>query len=209
MIQRNPRTKRYELVPMDHVRVLEKSGLLNLLEIPHFGRGIEVNVVVRVLLSCVHGGYLWLSNRVDLNIDLIHRITDLSKHGQDPQTHITTKAKDTRLSQDQVQKYQLQRGGRAYDLAALKDDTLKFTAGLLAGILLMKVRPKEVTGSIIHLAVQVAEGEEFNWSLFLLNVFLADYLQARDEMNHSFHFSWLLILYAFVRWREPPHTQFL
>ena len=81
MIQRNPRTKRDEFIPMDHVRVLDRSGLLNLLEIPHFGRDTEVNAVVQVLLSCVHGGYLWLSNRVDLNVDLIHHITDLSKHG--------------------------------------------------------------------------------------------------------------------------------
>jgi hypothetical protein len=163
---------------MDHVKVLEKPGLLNLLEIPHFGRGTEVNAVVRVLLSCVHGGYLWLSNRVDLNVDLIHRITGLSKHGRDPQIQIVGKAKDTRLSQDQVQRYDLQRGGRAYDLAQIKNDTLRFTAGLLAGKLLTKVRPKEVTGSVIRLAVQVAEGIEFNWSLFLLNAFLQDCLQA-------------------------------
>ena len=163
---------------MDHVRVLERSRLLNLLKIPHFGRGTETNAMVRVLLSYVHGGYLWLSSRVNLNVDLIHHITRLSKHGKDPQTHISGKAKDTRLSQEQVQKYQLQRGGRAYDLAVLKDDTLKFTTGLLTGRLLTKVQPKEVTGSVFHLAVQVAEGEEFNWSLFLLNVFLADCLQA-------------------------------
>ena len=31
---------------------------------------------------------------------------------------------------------------------------------------------------------------------------------ARDEANHPFHFSWLLILCAFVGWKEPPNTQF-
>ena len=142
-----------DFVPMDHVKVLERSGLLNLLSIPHFGRLIEANVVVRVLLSCIHGGYLWLSNRVDLNVDLIHRITGLSKTGKDPQTHITGKAKDSRLSQELVKKYKLQRGGQAYDLALLADDTLRFIAGLLTGRLLTKVQPKKVTGSVIHLAV--------------------------------------------------------
>ena len=83
-IQRNPRTKRDEFIPMAHAKHLERSELLNLLEIPHFGCGTEVNAVVRVLLSCIHGGYLWLSSRVDLNVDLIHRITGLSKHGNDP-----------------------------------------------------------------------------------------------------------------------------
>ena len=36
-IQRNPRTKRDEFVPMEHASHLSASGLLNLLEIPHFG----------------------------------------------------------------------------------------------------------------------------------------------------------------------------
>ena len=57
-IQKNPRTGADEYVPMEHVQILERSGLLNLLRIPHFGRGAEVNVVVRILISCIHGGYL-------------------------------------------------------------------------------------------------------------------------------------------------------
>ena len=57
-VQRNLRTDANEFVPMEHVQILDQSGLLNLLKTPHFGRGIEVNSVVRVLLSCVHGGYL-------------------------------------------------------------------------------------------------------------------------------------------------------
>ena len=105
-----------------------------------------------------------------------------------------------------VNKYKLQRGGQAYDLTALVDDTLRFIASILAGRLLTKVRPKEVTGSVIHLAIQVVEGEQFNWCLFLLNIFLQDCLTAQDEANHPFHFSWLLILCAFVGWKEPPHT---
>ena len=136
--------------------------MLNLLKIPHFGRGTEVNAVVRVLLSYVHGGYLWLGNRVDLNVDLIHCITGLSKNGKDPQTHISGNSKDTKLPALLVNKYKLQRGGRAYDLTALADDTLIFTTSLLVGRLLTKVHPKEVIGSVIHLAIQVAEGEQFN-----------------------------------------------
>ena len=69
---------------MEHAQILEQSGLLNLLRIPHFGQATEVNAMVRVLLSCVHGGCLSVGNRVDLNIDLIHRITGLSKTGKDP-----------------------------------------------------------------------------------------------------------------------------
>ena len=34
-------------------------------------------------------------------------------------------------------------------------------------------------------------------------------MTAQDEANHPFHFSWLLILCAFIRWKESPHTQFI
>ena len=81
--------------------------MLNLLKIPHFGRGAEVNAMVCVLLSCVHGGYLWLGNRVYLNIDLIHCITGLSKIGKDPQTHISGKSRDSKLPTTLVNKYKL------------------------------------------------------------------------------------------------------
>ncbi len=67
-------------------------------------------------------------------------------------------------------------GGLTYDLVALADDTLRFIAGLLVGRLLTKVHPKEVIGVVIHLAMQFADGEQLNWCLFLLNVFLADCL---------------------------------
>ena len=109
-----------------------------------------------------------MGNQVDLNIDLIHCITGLSKIGKDPQTHISGKSKDSKLPANLVNKYKVQRGGRAYDLTTLADDTLRFIASLLAGRLLTKVHPKEVTGSVIHLAIQVAKGEQFNWCLFLL-----------------------------------------
>ena len=36
-IENNPRTGRDEYVPMAHVQILEHSGLLNLLRLPHFG----------------------------------------------------------------------------------------------------------------------------------------------------------------------------
>ena len=147
---------------MEHAQHLLKSGLLNLLQIPHFGRGIEVNSLVRLLLSYLHGGYLWLSNWVDIGVDLIHHITGLSKHGNDPQINIDGKTKDTRLSAAQVAEYQLHRGGRAYDIASIKDQRLQFTGSLLAGRILTKVRPKEVTGSIIRLAIEVVQGKEFN-----------------------------------------------
>jgi hypothetical protein len=39
---------------------LHKDGILNLFDIPHFERRVEINACVTNLLRCVHEGYLWL-----------------------------------------------------------------------------------------------------------------------------------------------------
>jgi hypothetical protein len=62
---------------------LEKSGILNLLEVPHFGHSLEINACVKLLLSCVHGGTLWLDPPVSIDTALIARITGLPKSGED------------------------------------------------------------------------------------------------------------------------------
>jgi hypothetical protein len=50
---------------------LEKDGILNLFDIPHFRRSTKINTCVKMLLSCVHRGYLWLDRPVSLDTDLI------------------------------------------------------------------------------------------------------------------------------------------
>lgn len=83
----NPTTNVEALTPQTWVASLQPSGLLNLLKIPHFGQSNEINAVVKVLLSCVHRGHLWLDRKVDITIDLIHRIIGLSKIGAYPIAH--------------------------------------------------------------------------------------------------------------------------
>ena len=51
-------------------------------------------MVVKVLLSCDHEGYLWLDKKIDLNVDVIHWITRLSKVGIDPFVHFIGKNLD-------------------------------------------------------------------------------------------------------------------
>ena len=87
----NPTTKVEALTLQAWIASLQPSGLLNLLQIPHFGQRNEINAVVKVLLSCVHGGHLWLDHRVDITVDLIHQITRLSKTRADPVAHFVGK----------------------------------------------------------------------------------------------------------------------
>jgi hypothetical protein len=62
---------------------LEKERILKLFKIPHFRRSNEINACVKVFLSCIHGGTLWLDPLVSIDMTLIVRITRLSKAGEE------------------------------------------------------------------------------------------------------------------------------
>jgi hypothetical protein len=64
---------------------LVQPTLLNVMKTPHFVRHQEVNVCVKLLLSCYHGIYLWLDKCITVDLTLIHRIIGLSMQGPDPQ----------------------------------------------------------------------------------------------------------------------------
>ena len=100
--------------------------LLNLLGIPHFSRSLELNVVVTVLLSCMHDGYFWLDRKIDLNVDVIHHIDGLSKVGMDPSSHFIGKNLDQKLVVKLTKELKLSKGTNAYDVADIQDQALRF-----------------------------------------------------------------------------------
>jgi hypothetical protein len=91
--------KNPKIVPQQWTHNLAQSTLLNVMKIPHFGRHQEVNACVRLLLSCYHGGYLWLDRRITVDPILINRITGLSMQGPDPQDFYPGKTADRALAQ--------------------------------------------------------------------------------------------------------------
>ena len=76
---------------------------------------------------------MWLDHRVNIAIDLIHRITGLSKTRADPATHFVGKDQDKKLVVWPIRKYNLTRGGWAYDAVQIEDRPLQFTVQLLVG----------------------------------------------------------------------------
>jgi hypothetical protein len=89
--------KKSKIVPQPWTKVIARSTILNVMKIPHFGRHQEVNACVKRLLSCYHGGYLWLDRRVAVDPTLIHMIIGLSMQGQNPQKFYPGKAGDRAL----------------------------------------------------------------------------------------------------------------
>ena len=63
---------------------LTKSGILGLIHIPHFGRLTQANACAKKLLACLHGGYMWLDQLVQVTIELISQIMMFPKEGLNP-----------------------------------------------------------------------------------------------------------------------------
>jgi hypothetical protein len=87
------------LVSQPWIKGLAQSTVLNVMKIPHFGHHQKVNACVKLLMSCYHGGYLWLDRRITVDPVLIHRITGLSVKGPEPQQFYPGKASDRSLPQ--------------------------------------------------------------------------------------------------------------
>jgi hypothetical protein len=91
--------KKSEIVPQPWTKDIVRSTILNVMNIPHFERHKEVNACIKLLLSCFHGGYLWLDKCVIVDLMLIHMITELSMQGPDPHKFYPWKAADRALTQ--------------------------------------------------------------------------------------------------------------
>ena len=170
----NPAMKVETLTLQAWIASLQPSGLLNLLQIPHFGCSNEINVAIKVLLSYVHGGHLWLDRKVDITIDLIHQIMGLSKTDADPATHFVEKDQDKKLVVRLIKKYNLTRGGWAYNATQIEDKPLWFTVQLLVDRVLRKCRPNQVSELTIELADTARDWVQYNWALYLLNQLIED-----------------------------------
>ena len=75
------------------------TGLLKMLNVPHFGCSAQVTMVVKQLLALVHDGNLWIgSQKIAIDGELIHRIIGLPKEGPDPGIEFVEKHEDTKLA---------------------------------------------------------------------------------------------------------------
>jgi hypothetical protein len=142
--------------------------------IPHFTCNPELNTVVKVFLSCVHDIYLWLDHKIDVNVDVIHCITCLSKAGANLASHFIGKNFDQKLTVKLRKEFKLSKGGQVYDTTDIKDEALRFTVQFLDGCVLRRCRPTKVPVAVVELAAYAKEGKQYNLFLYLLNQFMED-----------------------------------
>jgi hypothetical protein len=89
---------------------LQITRILNLLEILHFGRSVEINICVKLFLSCVHEGFLWLDREVSIDTHLIAWIIGFPLVGEEPIPLFTDKTQKKYLAKRMKEKYGTFRG---------------------------------------------------------------------------------------------------
>jgi hypothetical protein len=87
-----------------------------------------VNACVKFLLTCVHGGYLWLDMPISIDKDLIARITNVPSQGQDPNSLFADKKTGKTLSEETREKLHTVRGVRGLDVSIICDLTVRLAA---------------------------------------------------------------------------------
>jgi hypothetical protein len=162
--------KKPKIVPQPWIKEIMRSTILNVMKIPHFDRHQEVNACVKLLLSCFHGGYMWLDRRITMDPMSIHLITGLSMQGPDPHKLYPGKTSDRSLAQRIKEAYDdVEKGKRGYKVASIQDGTVILACQLITSNLIRKNRPTQVTGFVVDLAGKCVRGMQMNWASYLVN----------------------------------------
>jgi hypothetical protein len=91
---------------------LEKTGILGMIYLPHFGRGQYETACVKQLLAVTHGGDIWLDKLIMIDVDIITSIIGLPSQGMDPTHFLYDKYRDKALAEEMKKKYGIERGTR-------------------------------------------------------------------------------------------------
>jgi hypothetical protein len=135
------------------------------MKIPHFGRHQEVNACVKLLLSWYHGGYLWVDRHITVDPTLIHLITGLSMQGPNPQHFYPGKTYDRSLEQCIKEDYGIvEKGKQGYKVSSIQDDRVHLDCQLIAGNIVRKNHPTQVTGFVVDLVGKCIEGMQMSWA---------------------------------------------
>jgi hypothetical protein len=200
--------KKSNIIPQLWTMNIARSTILNVMKIPHFIRHQEVNMCVKLLLSCYHGGYLWLDRHITVDPALIHRITGFNMQGPDPRDFYLGKVADRALMQCIKDTYDdVDKGKWGYKVASIQNGTVHLACELIIGKLIRKKKPMKVMGFVIDLAGKCVEGMQMNWASYLVNQLEKDFCEAQDQ-GYEFHFNWLLILIAFITWEMSEGATF-
>jgi hypothetical protein len=101
----------------------------------------------------------------------------------------------------------VEKGKRGYKVASIQYGVVRLACQLIDGNLIKNNRPTQVTCFVVNLVGKCVEWMQMNWVSYLVNKLEKDFCEAQNQ-GYEFHFSWLLILIAFVAWEMPEGATF-
>jgi hypothetical protein len=144
-----------------------------------------------------------------MDLALIHRIMGLSVKAPNPRQFYLGKASDRSLVQRIKEAYgEVEKGKRGYKVASIQYGAVCLPFQLLVGNIVRKNCPTQVTRFMVDLAGKCVEGMQMKWVNYLVTKLEKDCREAQD-LGYEFHYSWLIILIAFVTWEMPKGATFL
>jgi hypothetical protein len=145
-------------------------------------RSVEINICVKLLLSCIHGGFLWLDREVSIDTHLIACDYRISISRGRPSTIVHRQDAGKILSRKNEGKiWHIQRSAQTRHHASINDDTIRFVTQVLACKLLRKCCKDQVPAGVIEATEKCIAGVMMNWSTFLMNQFLMDCREAQEK----------------------------
>jgi hypothetical protein len=78
---------------------LYNSGIMNLLDIPHFGCSKNVRPYVKQLVSHIDGGIMWMDRKIQIDVALISKIIGLPTFDAQPEKYLNNKAREKEITE--------------------------------------------------------------------------------------------------------------
>jgi hypothetical protein len=135
--------------PVKWVVGLAKIEILDLLDLPYFGRGQYVNNCVKKLMAITHGIYLWMEKNVSIDVELIAHITGFPSWGEDPTQFLEEKTKEKTLDEEMKNKYGTERGLHGIIIGCISDAMTTMDINTMACKILRKCCKEEVLTRVV------------------------------------------------------------
>jgi hypothetical protein len=168
------------LEPTQWILGIYNTSIMNLLDVPHFGRGKHINACIKQLLACMHGIILWMDRPVCITVDLNAGITWLPTDGEKPEQYLEDKTRAKAISDEIKAKYGAERGNRGIGINDINDLATRFSTRFLGCKLMHKCRKEGVSAGVVVVMTQCAKGSSMSWAPYLLNSFLEDCKDTHD-----------------------------
>ena len=126
----------------------------------------------------MHDGCLWLEEPIPITNHLIDKITRLPCKGEDPTNISKGKIDDLAIAQAIKKKFKLEKKKQGHAISSIKKLAFKVVTQILARKVMRKCHADEVPAPMVAVAVQCAEGVQFNWVNYQCDEFLVNYRKA-------------------------------